>query len=371
MAILILLLLLSFPVMGYVVYKQLRKNVDAPTKGLEYVFIVAFFLSSVLFCFGMMVYSSDYTAAIDIVDGGYSPFSSEHLFTLVIFFIISLVGLINLWIKGRTLPPLLYVLSMVFVGIGIPISFSVWLQITSNTESYTAWLFGFLPIVYIITALAVIATSVAQAAALASAKVYDHKFLQYLNQKMANVAHQPYYVMVLLLPVFAVIVAILMLFGQDANSITKVFTETTTWNFSTKTHPPFLDHTGHYLCTVAVCGDPAVVKPIRLGKRHGHEIIVNRQLLIANAFEELIEEASPRLHRIIRRFYDQYGYPLSKKINTPQKSNLVYRLMKPLEYFFLLCLYLGSEKPEEKIAKQYQLPPVFVSLKSSSQPGRP
>lgn len=352
MAILILLFF-SFPIMGYFVYKQLRKNVDAPTRGLEYVFIIAFFLSAVLFCFGMMAYSADYTVAIDIVDGGYSPFSSEHLLTLLTFFILAMVGLINLWIKGRRLPPLLYVFSLIFVWIGIPISFSVWLQITSNTEFYSAWLFGFLPIVYIITAVAVISTSVAQAAALASTKVYDHKFLQYLNQKMANAAHQPYYVLVLLIPVFAVIVAILMLFGQDANSITKVFTETTTWNFSTKTHPPFLDHTGHYLCTVAVCGDPAVVKPLRLGKRHGQEIIVNRQLLIANAFEELIAEASPTAHRMIRGFYDKYGYPLSKKITSPRGSNTVYRLMKPLEYFFLLCLYLCVEKPEQKIAKQY------------------
>ena len=137
--------------------------------------------------------------------------------------------------------------------------------------------------------------------------------------------------------------------------MTKVFTETTTWRFSTETHPPFLDHQGHYLCTVAVCGDPKVVKPLRLGRRHGHEIIVNRQLLIANAFEELIQENMPLVHRMVRGLYDQYGYPLSKKITSQRGSNLVYRLMKPLEYFFLICLYLFSTKPEEKIAGQYIL----------------
>lgn len=352
---LLFLLFLTILLVAYRFIKQLNAHKPTPMKVLEYVFITAFILSALLFCFGCMIYSADHQYAIDIVDGGYSPFSSEHLLTLFTFFVLALIGLIKLWIKGRTLPPLLYVLYLIFVFIGIPISFSVWLQITSNTELYDGWLFGFLPIVYIITAVAVVATSVAQAADSASDKVYSNKYLQYLNQKMANAAHQPYYVLILMVPVFALIAAILMLFGQDANSITKVFTETTTWNFSTKTHPPFIDHTGHYLCTVAVCGDPAVVKPIRLGKRHGHEIIVNRQLLIANAFEELIAEASPSLHRIIRGFYDQYGYPLSKKINSPRGSNLVYRLMKPLEYFFLICLYLCSEKPEEKIAKQYAI----------------
>lgn len=350
---LIIILVIVIPVVLFTVYKHARENVDAPTKAIEITFIIAFLLSGALFCLGLMSYSGHYTKAIDIVDGGYSPFSSDHILTLITFFVLALFGLISLWIKGRSLPPLLYVLFMAFVLIGIPISFSVWLQISSNTEFYSAWLFGILPIVYIITAIVVIAKSVSQAAEIASDKVYQNKFLNYLNQKMAKVAHQPFYVLLLMIPVFVIIVAILMLFGQDANSITKVFTETTTWNFSTKTHPPFLDHRGHYLCTVAVCGDPNIVKPIRLGKRHGQEIVVNRQLLIANAFEELIEDISPAAHKIIRNFYDKYGYPLSKKITTPQGSNLVYRLMKPLEYFFLIALYLCVQKPEEKIAKQY------------------
>ncbi|WP_316751857.1 DUF6688 family protein [Pedobacter gandavensis] len=320
---------------------------------IKHLFIAAFGLSFLMFILGFLLYSADHYTAIDIVEGGYSPFASEHLLTLLTFFVLALFGLIRLWKKGRAQPPLMYVLSLVFVFIGIPISFVVWLQITSNTEHYDAWLLGFLPIVYIVTAVALFAKSVSEEAVLASDKDYHNKFLNYLNQKMANTAHQPYYVIILLVPVFVIVVAILTLFGQDANSISKVFTETTTWNFSTKTHPPFLDHTGHYLCTVAVCGDPKVVKPLRLGRRHGREIVVNRQLLIANAFEELIAESWPAAHRIIRGFYDKYGYPLSKKITSPQGSNLVYRLMKPLEYFFLLCLYLGSEKPEEKIAKQY------------------
>ncbi|SHE54121.1 hypothetical protein SAMN04488522_101499 [Pedobacter caeni] len=349
----ILLLVLSLPLLGYVVYKQTRKGVASSVKTLEYVFIVSFTLSFLLFCCGLMIYDADYHKAIDIVDGGYSPFASKHLLSLLTFFFLAALGLLMLWLKGRKMPPLLFVLMLVFVLIGIPISAAVFCQVTYNTENYAAWMFGFLPFVYIVTTVAVICKCVVEEAAVANDKVYRNKVLNYLNQKMSNTKHQPFYILILMVPVFVIIVAILILFGQESDSMTKVFTETTTWRFSTKTHPPFLDHQGHYLCTVAVCGDPKVVKPLRLGLRHGHEIIVNRQLLIANAFEELIQENLPGLHRVIRGFYDKYGYPLSKKITSQQGSNLVYRLMKPLEYFFLLCLYMCSTKPEEKIAKQY------------------
>ena len=55
-----------------------------------------------------------------------------------------------------------------------------------------------------------------------------------------------------------------------------------------------------------------MVKPLRYGIRHGYKIMVNRQLLIANAFENILEQYTPKLHKIIRNFYDKYGYPLSK-----------------------------------------------------------
>ena len=159
----------------------------------------------------------------------------------------------------------------------------------------------------------------------------------------------------MIIPLLLVITIILILFGQDSNSLIKVFTETTTWRFSQQMHPPILDHKGHYLCTVAASGNPAIVKPLRLGKRNGNTIIVNRQLLIANAFEEMIQDFSPKLHRFIRRNYDHYGYNLSLKINTNLRSNFTYLIMKPLEWMFLFCLYLFCEKPEERIGRQYKI----------------
>lgn len=110
---------------------------------------------------------------------------------------------------------------------------------------------------------------------------------------------------------------------------------------------------GHYLCTVSLKGHPRIIKPVRYGIRHNNRIIVNRQLCIANAFEDLIKERSPIFHQRIRSFYDKYGYPLSKHINTEVSADIVYILMKPLEYIFLVILYLFDKKPENRIARQY------------------
>ena len=96
-----------------------------------------------------------------------------------------------------------------------------------------------------------------------------------------------------------------------------------------------------------------LVKPIRYGIRRNQKIVVNRQLCIANAFEQLIEEKTPRFHKAIRYIYDKYGYPLSKHINTPLQADVTYIFMKPLEYIFLIILYLFDKEPENRIAKQY------------------
>lgn len=59
----------------------------------------------------------------------------------------------------------------------------------------------------------------------------------------------------------------------------------------------------------------------------------------------------------------KYGYPLSKHINTAKAADITYILMKPLEYFFVIFLYLFDKKPENRIAVQY-LPNKQEILKS-------
>lgn len=158
---------------------------------------------------------------------------------------------------------------------------------------------------------------------------------------------------ILLLPVIAVVTIVFILKGEGADGVIKEFTETADWTFSQKTPPPPEYYEGHYLCTVAAGGHRRIVRPTRFGIRRGERIIVNRQLCTANAFEELIMEKTPRFHKAVRGFYDKHGYPLSKRITTRLRADIVYLLMKPLEWLFLLTLYLFDKYPERRIALQY------------------
>jgi hypothetical protein len=101
------------------------------------------------------------------------------------------------------------------------------------------------------------------------------------------------------------------------------------------------------------------VKPIRKGFRKGNPVTCNRQLLISNAFEELIQEKLPALHIAIRKQYDKVGNVIHRYYGIFSNkfiADIVYVLMKPLEWIFLLVLYTCDEKPENRIAKQYLKP---------------
>lgn len=58
-----------------------------------------------------------------------------------------------------------------------------------------------------------------------------------------------------------------------------------------------------------------------------------------------------------------YGYPIAKYIHSPYLADVVYFLMKPLEWFFLAVIYLCDAKPENRIAVQYppEKPPICGS----------
>jgi hypothetical protein len=89
---------------------------------------------------------------------------------------------------------------------------------------------------------------------------------------------------------------------------------------------------------------------------------------VANAFEDLLAERLPRLHRGVRAAYDRWGYPLSVHITTPRAADLTYRLMKPAEWAFLTILYLCDAHPERRIARQYRDTAVPAAPSSPSRP---
>ncbi|MCR5419486.1 MAG: hypothetical protein K6E98_00565 [Lachnospiraceae bacterium] len=175
----------------------------------------------------------------------------------------------------------------------------------------------------------------------------------FFNEALHNSAAWPLAALVAMIPLLGVVLAVLALFGQYPDHAIRAWTETAQWNLSRMKAPQNIQMDEHYLCTVAAGGHEKVVKPVRMGVRHGHKIVVNRQLLIANAFEQILEEKTPRLHKEIRKFYDDHGYPIARHIKTKTAADIVYYIMKPLEMIFLLILYLTDPKPENRIAVQY------------------
>ena len=349
------LLFLFFSFLG------LRNNVSIWTIISMWIHVFAF----LVFIFYFLLNSNEYNVAIDIVDEGYTPFGWEHFWTLFTFYLLYLIAKGLLWWKSDSLPPLAWVVCNALVIIGILINVIIMAQTSFDHDEFDIILAGrldkfsitpfpFYPLITCISSLYVLFKSFSIVAIRFDSYHYTNSTLNYLHGFLLQRKAYPLAIILVIFPVFFVVTAILMLFGQDYDSMVKVFTDTTTWRFSQKMHPPPLDHQGHYLCTIAAIGSPKIVKPVRMGTRHGKPIIVNRQLMVANAFEEVIQKSFPKLRRVIRKNYDTYGYNLSKKINTPLKSNLTYLLMKPLEWAFLIFLYLFCTRPEVLIKKQYK-----------------
>ena len=184
-------------------------------------------------------------------------------------------------------------------------------------------------------------------------KIESSLFLSRMQEIKMKAAYIPILGLILVIPVIGIMVVVLVLFGQAPDAAIKAFTETSDFLLSTKVSPQNLYQDEHYLCTVAAGGDRKLVKPIRRGLRHGHEVIVNRQLQVANAFEEELMIHTPKLHRKVRDFYDTYGFPVAKAIKKNWIADLVYFIMKPLEYLFVIVLYTVEVHPEDRIAMQY------------------
>jgi hypothetical protein len=143
-----------------------------------------------------------------------------------------------------------------------------------------------------------------------------------------------------------------LLFGR-ADAAWRTFSRTCGHTLSTL---PIVDVPGncHYLCTVAARGHAWLVRPERVGSRRGVPIVVNRQLAIANAFEDLLIARVPRFARGCRALYDRFGMPVSRWLRHPLACDLVYVAMKPAEWAFYLALLLFDRTdPEPRIERMY------------------
>lgn len=142
---------------------------------------------------------------------------------------------------------------------------------------------------------------------------------------------------------------------HDARGLVWTFTQTCAGPLSALTRVVEPGRDCHYLCTVAAQGHPWLVGPERLGRRHGHPVVVNRQLATANAFEDLLHTRWPRFGGFARRTYDALGYPVSRHLTSRWVADAVYLAMKPAEWaFYVALLLLDPGDPEARLGRMYR-----------------
>ncbi len=289
----------------------------------------------------------------------HTPLASWHAPAVLFLVILSLVGYGIIRKYKTKLPPLTVIICLSCMMMGSLIGLSWIIQLSTHLFDQGVFIPGealylcFFPFNYIICFIDAAKKLISEYTERISENKYRNPVLAKCFLLLQNSSNWPVIAIVMTIPVLVVVILVLTLFGQQPDAIIKAFTETSDWLLSQKTAPVPIEATGHYLCTVSLKGHHSIVKPLRYGIRRNNKIVVNRQLCVANAFEQLTEERIPKIHHFIRAIYDKYGYPISKHINSPMSADLIYILMKPLEWFFVAVLYLCDEKPENRIAMQY------------------
>ena len=285
--------------------------------------------------------------------GDSAIFSPEHRLSPTVLILICLAAFFYSAYRKRLAPPLMEVIVNCLLIIGVVVDLLVGLQL----QEAESWYFGIIPVAgqFLLVLvenhfMAINSLNDADAPA-------ENGFIKVCRRIVFSPAWQKIPLLILLcLPLLIVLVAVLLLFGQRPDSFVRAFTDTYKHGFSK------LDYQcagvvcgGHFLCTIAAKGNPGVVKPLRIGVRAGRLIQCNRQLLVSNAFEELLEQRLPWLHRPVRVLYNKIGDGIHRYYGAFDKawvSNTIYILMKPLEWLFVIILYLGDRDPETRIAQQ-------------------
>lgn len=226
---------------------------------------------------------------------------SEYGITVALTLFIALVSLVIIAaFKPENLPPIPQALCFGFTIIGeILFAFFI-IQLGINSSILILPLAFYLVNLIIVTAKLTRRYIAAHLEYKASHDtVYRFKIAEKLEKKLSSAASLTAFHFIMILPAALILIILYVLLGQGPDGVIKAFTMTADWTFSKQIPPPPIDYEGHYLCTVAAGGHEKIVKPVRYGKRRGETIVVNRQLLASNAFEDLIMEKTPRFHKAV------------------------------------------------------------------------
>jgi hypothetical protein len=295
-----------------------------------------------------------------MLDGGNDCCDNSGLFSpahgLSIIFLVGLCLIAYFYSSYRRslAPPIIEILINCLLIIGIVLNVFVSIQI----GEWLIWLIGNVPVIMLFI-LMLINNHRLALASMEDPRDVKWGVLQSFCRGLLYLKplHKFPILLVLCLPVLVVLASFLLLFGQKPGSLIRAFTDTykhglSQWDYKCEG----VVCEGHFLCTIAAKGHASLVRPIRSGVRGGRMITCNRQLLISNAFEEWLEQRLPGLHRPIRKFYNRVGRLIHRHygwFNHQWVSDTIYILMKPLEWCFLLFLYIFDTRPEDRIAQQY------------------
>lgn len=336
------------------------------------VYPITVLAGSILYYIFILVYSSNCYWDVPLMSNElHEPISSQYLPGFLIPAAAGYLGLaILIYLKDTKRPPLLSAFAIASIVVGDIIQLAMCIQLAANLTPFSTSgaldkTVILLPYIYHIN-IFIISAYALRKQITGQLKIFDAmkeengeatggRKVDRLYEIIHNMSQYSFLVFICLFIFIAILEFVFILMGQSYDAGVKAFTDTADWTFSQQIPPPPTYYSGHYLCTVAAGGHKKVVKPLRLGLRRGAIIVVNRQLCIANAFEDYIKEKTPRFHRFIRNCYDKYGYPISQYINTPLKADIVYFFMKPLEWIFLIFLYMFDTRPEKRIKNQYVL----------------
>ena len=307
---------------------------------------------------GKYVTDSDWSVQLKNLEM-HTPIFSETAPTIIFIFVIGIAGYFYLRVRPlKKIPPLMAIISMSAMYLWVIEVLVFTVQVFKGDLSGDNLLDVYL-LVYPVCIICIVARTVIskvhewQEYEMERAKIQSNLLLNFADKILSNSKLWPIYAIIFMFPLLGTIIGILLLFGQAPDSVIKAWTETADWTLSLKEAPQNIEYDEHYLCTVAAGGHKKIVKPIRKGIRHGHEVIVNRQLCIANAFEQILEEKTPRFHKLVRGIYDRYGFPVARVIKSKWIADIIYILMKPLEWIFLMVIYMSDVHPENRIATQY------------------
>ncbi len=281
-------------------------------------------------------------------------FSPPHRFSIHVLIVLCAAAYFYSSYRKRSSPPFLELVINAFLLVGIVLN--VFVAIQTDLPMY--WMLGNVPIIAFFFSMLL----QNQRMLVAEMTGWENEKMNFVERLSLMILRSNFFIkypvlLILCLPLLVLLAALLFLFGQKPDAMIRAFTDTYKHGLSQLDY--MCDNVkcgGHYLCSVAAKGHKNIVKPIRTGERHGNKIICNRQLLISNAFEELIEQKFPKAHHIIRRNYDKVGDMIRNNddiFNNKYFSDFIYIVMKPLEWTFLFVLYVMDKKPENRIAQQY------------------